>query len=152
MRSETRAMTCDRCGKHFRGNPRSQPLGSTYCSLSCEEGKTPLPSNEPASPRFFAHIKSNPGDLIGYHLVADGLKRTCYSPEWHRAPESVPRSELVSVDRDEEVMVYQTAVHLGEVVDYTNGLFIVQDTDGKNRAFQARTAVSQLKSGNWWAE
>jgi hypothetical protein len=49
-------------------------------------------------------------------------------------------------------MVYQSAVHLGEVVDYTNGLFIVQDEDGQNSAFQARTAVEQLKSGNWWAE
>lgn len=152
MRSETQAMTCDRCGKQFRSNPRSQPLGSTYCSLSCEEGKTPLPSNEPASPRFFAHIKGHPGDLIGYHLVADGLKRTCYSPEWHRDPESVPRSELVSVDRDSKVMVYQTPVHLGKVVDYENGLFIVQDPDGQNRAVQADTVIGQLKNSNWWAE
>jgi len=81
--------------------------------------------------------------------MANGLKRTCYSPDWHRLPDDYNARNIVTHDTDDEILVYETSVHLGQVKDYENGLFIVERDDTVT-AVQASTAVSQLRDSNWW--
>lgn len=72
MQAETTGMTCSNCGKQFRGNPRSQVLGSeNYCSIACEEGRREPPMSDPRSAGFHLHLQGDPDDLIGYTLVSD---------------------------------------------------------------------------------
>jgi hypothetical protein len=153
-------MTCTRCGKTFKGDPRSQPLGrENYCSIACEEGKSPLPPNDPSSRGFAQHVHGEPKALVGRTLVANGLKFCDYSPEWHRTPDDYTHDEKVWVDRKEEEMVVKSHQHLGRVADYDGerGAYYIEAEDMETGEVSGRwwdesLVVHQLKKNRWWAE
>lgn len=111
-------MSCDRCGTSFRGNPQSQPLNGEFCSVACEEGRTPLPRKDPGSPGYPNFIRQNPEELVGRTLIAMCLKRTDYSPNWHKNPDDYGRTQTVEVDRENTILIYKTDAVLGDVVAY----------------------------------
>lgn len=151
------AMTCDRCGEQFRGNPRSQPLGGTYCSLACEEGRSPLPMSDPASDGFHLHLQGEPDALVGMTLVAEGLKLVDYSPEWAKNPSDYKSRRVVDVDEENETLVRKDSVVLGQVVGYGGGKYMVEHENmetGELTVFHVKDtqAVHQIRKGRWWAE
>jgi len=154
MEAPTRPTTCDRCGKPFN---TSDQHPRRYCSIACEEGRSPLPESNPASPGFHLHLQGQPEALVGSVLVANCLKRTCYSPEWHRGPESYNRGQIVSHDEENEILVYETSEVLGKVVDYENGEYVVEHEDIESgeittRRFDDSMTVAQIRKDVWWAD
>jgi hypothetical protein len=160
MMQETVTMTCSRCGDQFSGDPISQPLGNrVYCSIACEEGRSPLPEHSPESPRYASHLSDNPRDLIGRCLTAVGLKRTCYSPDWHRDPSDYAHSEIVSLDVDNEILVYESEVFLGKVVKYDPSFenYMIEHENMETgemtyRWVDKQTMLDQIRDDRWWAE
>lgn len=144
----TTPMICDRCGKRFN---TSGVHPSQYCSISCEEGRTPVPENDPNSDYYHRHLQAEPQALVGQHLVAHGLKRTDYSPEWHRDPSEYNYNQRVEIDRENTVLIYKDAVHLGKVIDWPKGEYTLEK-EGEIRTVDASLVVSQIRQGNWWAE
>lgn len=154
----TATMECSRCGTTFKGNPRSQPLGSkNYCSIGCEEGKGPLPDDSPQSPNHWLHVQGDPETVIGQWLLATGLKRVDYSPEWCRDPSSVSSAELVYVNEHEEVFVRRTSVCIGKIVSYQDGTYVVERENLETGEVHTReisdsVLLAQLRRDQWWVE
>lgn len=150
----TTPMSCDRCGKMFntsRQHPRR------YCSITCEEGRSPLPESDPASEGYHLFLQGNPQSLIGKNLIANGLKRTCYSPDWHRDVSDYSSRELVSHDSESETLVRKDDVPLGQVVAFEGGEYVVEKENiksGEIRTFtvDASLTVSQIQNDRWWVE
>jgi len=154
MEAPTRPTTCDRCGEPFN---TSDQHPRRYCSIACEEGRTPLPMSDPASEGYHLHLQGEPSALVGKVLVARCLKRTCYSPDWHRGPDNYSRSELVSHDEENEIIVYKTSQPLGTVVAHENGEYVVEHEDIETgeittRRFNDSMTVAQIKDERWWAD
>jgi hypothetical protein len=128
-----------------------------YCSIACEEGRSPLPESDPASEGYHLHLQGNPQSLIGKNLLANGLKRTCYSPDWHRSPADYSSRELVSQDAESETLVRKDDVLLGQVVAFEAGEYVVKKESietGEVRTFtvDASLTVSQIRNDRWWVE
>lgn len=154
MQEPTRPTTCDRCGKPYN---TSDQHPRRYCSIACEEGRSPLPKSDPASDGYHLHVQSNPESLVGRTLVATALKRTCYAPEWHKSPSDYKQSEIVEHTESEKVIVYETIVVIGTVADYADGQYQVEHENIESgeltyRSVDDSLAVEQLRTGRWWAE
>lgn len=155
MRQEPQTPTmCDRCGNRFN---TSEVHPRKYCSIACEEGRSPLPDSDPASGNYHLHLQGKPEALVGKWLVARGLKRTCYSPEWHRGPDGYNNHQIVEHDVSNEIITYKTDVVLGQVDEYANGAYRVRydEQDGgisHYRWHDASMVVDQIKEDNWWVD
>lgn len=154
----TMPTSCDRCGKMFNTS-RERPR--RYCSIACEEGRSPLPISDPASEGYHLHLQAEPEALVGQTLVASALKRTCYSPDWHRNPDAYNRGQIVSHDEENETLVYKTDVVIGKVVDYDphDGTYYVnRNRDDVEKGIveakhiNASATVSQIRQGEWWVD
>lgn len=151
MQSPKMPTTCDRCGTAFN---TSQDHPRRYCSIACEEGRGPLPESDPRSPDFHLHVQGNPKSLIGKAVVANGLKRTCYSPDWHKMPHQYDSRRRVDHDSEEEILVLTDDVYLGKVVDYRKGKYVLEKENLETgdiliRGVQDSTTVAQLRRENW---
>lgn len=150
----TMATTCDHCGEPFntsRQHPRR------YCSIACEEGRAPLPQDDPASDGFWLHVQSKPEELVGFTITAGGLKFCDYSPDWHRNPSDYSRDEIVWADHDAQEMVVKRSIVVGRVDDYeANQVRIAHyDRDFNLTHYHwhnASKVVAQLRTNRWWAE
>lgn len=157
MRQEQEPITptmCDRCGNHFN---TSEVHPRQYCSIACEEGRTPLPESDPASNNFHLYVQGNPEALVGNWLVARGLKRTCYAPKWHKNPADYSPRTIVSHDKSEEVLFYKTDVVIGKVYGYHDGVYDVEyenmeTGEFSERKLDASLVVDQLRRDDWWVD
>lgn len=146
---------CPRCKETFVTDAQHP---SNYCSIACEEGRSPLPMDNPASDGYHLHLQAEPESLIGKTVVANCLKRTCYSPDWHRSPSDYNSRSIVSHDSDKEVLVYKTDSVVGEVTDYENGRYRISRTVDEpvegvvSKWVDASMVVSQIRQERWWAE
>jgi len=145
-------VSCERCGKMFntsRQHPRR------HCSISCEEGRGPLPDSDPASNGYQLYLQANPQSLIGKNVFASALRRTCYSPDWHRDVSDYSSRELVSHDAENETLVRKDDVLLGRVVGFEDNEYTVENQDtetGEVHTFTvcASVTVSQIRNDRWW--
>lgn len=152
MEEPMRPTTCDRCGEPFN---TSDVHPRRYCSIACEEGRTPLPISDPSSEGFHIHLRNEPADLIGCALVTRAIKRTCYSPDWHRSPEDYKRHKIISHDTEEEILVYKTTNYLGRVEDMSDGMYhISRETEDGHRMISVPVSdvVNFIRAETWWAE
>lgn len=155
MEKQVTATTCEHCGRHFN---TTVPHPSRYCSIGCEEGRAPLPEQHPDSDGYHLHLQAEPQSLIGRNLVAHGLKRTDYSPDWHRDLDEYNSRQKVSVDEENSILVYVNSVHLGKVVDYESGEGYTVERENLEtgevhcRTIGASLTVSQIRQDNWWVE
>jgi hypothetical protein len=113
--------------------------------------------SDPSSEGYHLHLQSEPESLVGKTLVANALKRTCYSPEWHKSPSDYNRGQIVSDEETEEVIVYETIQVIGTVVDYENGQYVVEHEDIETGEVSTRrisdsTTVSQIRQDEWWVD
>jgi hypothetical protein len=152
MRQEaTTPTTCDRCGKAYntsRQHPRR------YCSIACEEGRSALPIDDPSSEGYHLHIQQDPNALVGKTLLARGMKRTCYSPDWHRDPSDYRAQDIVAHDEENEVIIYKTTVRLGKVTHLFEGRFCLTMDEGEQltQYVDPSVVVKKLRKDEWWAE
>lgn len=154
MESEpTRPTTCDHCGKHFN---TSAVHPSRYCSIACEEGRAPRAISDPRSDGYHLHLQGNPEALVGKTLVANALKRTCYSPEWHKSPDDYNPRKIREHDTSEETIVYETIQVIGKVTNYENGEYtVVHDAVEGERVTQHisdSATVNQIRKDEWWVD
>lgn len=152
MEEPTRATTCDHCGKPFN---TSDVHPRRYCSIACEEGRAPLPVSDPSSDGYHLHLQGNPEALVGNEILAVGLKRTDYSPEWHKNPEQYSPRRIVSHNESDNTLVLKDEVFLGTVYAFENGQYKVEHEDIETgeitrRSFDASMAVSQIRQDRWW--
>lgn len=151
-------MKCSHCGELFKGNPRSQPLGrADYCSVMCEEGKGPLPIDDPASPDYHLYLKGNPEDLVGKSIIACGLKYVDFSPDWCKGPHYTTPSRTIACNEREEWYIRRDEVFLGTVVEYGADGYVIEHEDSETGEITERTVhdflmVEQLKEERWWAD
>jgi hypothetical protein len=148
------ASKCDQCGDVFQTSAQHP---RRYCSISCEEGRTPLPQDDPRSDGFWLHVQGRPQSLVGSTLVASGMKFCDYSPDWHRTPDDYSNGELIWVDRDAQEMVVKRSTVIGRVDGFENNQFRVAHYDEDYclthyHWHDASMVVSQLRSNLWWAE
>lgn len=153
MEAPTRPTTCDRCGKPFN---TSDQHPRRYCSIACEEGRSPLPESDPASDGYHLHLQSQPEALVGREVLAVGLKRTDYSPDWHKSPDQYSPRRIVSHNESDTTLVLNDEVFLGTVVSFENGQYTLEHEDIETgeitrRTVDASIAVSQIRQENWWA-
>lgn len=154
----TRTMTCAHCSTQFRGNPRSQPVGSKdYCSIACEEGRGTLPDSSPQSPNYWLHVRDNPNQIVGSHLIAAGLQLFDYSPDWSRGPEGLHSSEIHDHMPEKKLYVRRLSVVVGKIASYDSGLFTVEQEDRETgevtyRSIQADVLLDQFRRDQWWVE
>lgn len=156
MEEATQPTTCNRCGESFNTsaqNPRR------YCSIACEEGWSALPQSDPESDGYHLHLQGEPQSLVGKVLVGTGLRRTDYSPDWHKSPDQYNSRDTVSIDRENTILIYQTDIIIGQVVDYNKdtGTYTVEkEYDTKERQYTANkkidttVVVSEIRQDNWW--
>lgn len=150
----TTARTCQHCRTVFK---TSAVHPSRYCSIDCEEGRAPLPESHPESPDYHRHLQANPEALVGASILAVGLKRTCYSPDWHRKPESYHPSAIVEVDEESEILIKKDEVYLGVVSDYKDGEYHIRydDLDSGETVrltFDESLVISQIRSEQWYVD
>lgn len=151
-----RAMKCSRCGKLFNGNPRTQPVGrDNYCSIGCEEGRTPRPMEDPQSPDYHRYLQGEPEALVGEPLVAFGLSLVNYTPDWCKGPEDWSSGVVTWVDEEAELYVRKDHIHLGKVVEYDDGSYKIRYTkpNGELSHFRwhtASTVISQIRNDRWY--
>lgn len=156
-RAETVTMKCAHCGQTFRGNPRSQPVGSdNYCSIGCEEGTNPIPMDDPQSPDYHLHVKAEPESLVGKNIVVSGLRYVDYSPDWCKGPTDWEYGAVIDSDRVDEWYVRKSDMLLGRVVNY-DGHYTVEHEDietGETITFRIKDMlmVEQLRNDRWWVE
>lgn len=124
MQPETVGMTCDRCGVQFRGNPRSQPLGSAYCSIACEEGRSPLPVDDPRSDGYHLHLQGEPEALVGETVVAEGANYPV----------------VVGY-----VFKYEDGRY---IIEHEN----IEEQELTQLKYEDSVVLSQIKNGRWWVE
>lgn len=153
MEAPTRPTTCDRCGKPFN---TSDQHPRRYCSIACEEGRSPLPESDPASDGYHLHLQSQPEALVGREVLAVGLNRTDYSPDWHKSPDQYSPRRIVSHNESDTTLVLNDEVFLGTVVSFENGQYTLEHEDIETgeitrRTVDASIAVSQIRQENWWA-
>lgn len=111
--------------------------------------------SDPASEGYHLHLQANPDDLLGRAVVVSAIKRTCYSPDWHRNPEDYPKRVIRSHDEEKEILVYETEEYLGRVESRGNGLYhISRETDDGHRMISVPVSdvVHLIREGTWWAE
>lgn len=150
----TTTTTCDHCGEMFKCSavhPRR------YCSIACEEGRAIRAMDHPESPDYHLHLQANPESLVGKTLIASGLKRVEYAPDWCKDPSDWRQSELVSVDRDNLTYVRTDDVVLGRVVDYGADGYTVEHENIETGEITTRTIhdfqiVAQIRRDNWWVD
>jgi len=153
----TATMSCARCGQLFTGNPRSQPLGrDNYCSISCEEGRSPRAMSDPQSPDYHLYLKGDPEALVGKTLLASGLKHVDYSADWCKGPDEWSHGTIVDVDAPNLTYVRKDDVVLGTVVDY-DGHYTVEHEDMETgeitrRRIKDMLLVDQLRRDRWWVD
>lgn len=146
--------TCDHCGDSFntsRQHPRQ------YCSIACEEGRGPLADDHPSSANFWLHVQGNPEAIVNRAVVACGLKRTCYSPDWHRDPSDYHSSAIVDHDEANEILVRLDDVFLGTVIDYSEGVYTLEREDMETGETHRREVedcemLAQLRRDQWWID
>lgn len=155
LEEPTTPMTCKRCGKRFNTgawHPRK------YCSIACEEGRSPLPQSDPRSEGYHLHLQSEPESLVGKTLVGKAFKRTCYSPDWHRDPEDYKPRNIVEHDEENEVITYQKSIVIGEVVrTLSQGTYLIERDNPVSTGvsvFQVDISktVEKIRRGEWWAD
>jgi len=61
------ATTCNHCGQPFN---TSQAHPRRHCSIACEEGRGPVPIDDPSSDMYHRHLQGNPEALVGMALVS----------------------------------------------------------------------------------
>ena len=152
MEAPVRPTTCDRCGKAYN---TSDQHPARFCSIACEEGRSPLPVSDPSSDGYHLHLQGEPEALVGREVLAVGLKQTDYSPDWHKSPSQYSPQRVVSHNESDTTLVVKDEVFLGTVVAYENGTYTVEHEDiesGKisQRTVDASVAVSQIRQDNWW--
>lgn len=156
-RAETVTMKCSHCGQLFRGNPRSQPVGSdNYCSIGCEEGTNPLPMDDPSSPDYHLHLKAEPESLVGKSVIVNGLKFVDYSPDWCKGPNDWSPETVVDVNEEEEWLVRKDDMFLGTVVGY-DGHYTIESEDRETGEITTHRVkdmlmVEQIRNDLWWIE
>lgn len=148
------ATTCDHCGEPFT---TSQVHPRKYCSIACEEGRGPLPMDDPQSPDYHLHLKGNPEDLVGKAVLAVGFKRVDYSPDWAKGPHYTTPTSTVWVDEEEEVYLRETDVYLGEVVEYGADGYVIEHENLETGEITERTVhdflmVEQIRNDRWWVD
>lgn len=153
MEAPTRPTTCDRCGKAFN---TSDQHPSRYCSIACEEGRSALPMSDPASDGYHLHLQGNPQSLVGREVLAVGLKRTDYSPDWHKKPTQYSPRRIVEHQESDTTLILKDEVYLGRVVDLTDGVYKIRHEHMETGeefhiSVDASTVVSQIRQENWWA-
>ena len=153
MEAPTRPTTCDRCGEPFN---TSDQHPRRYCSIACEEGRTPLPMSDPASDGYHVHLQGEPESLVGRELLAVGLKQTDYSPDWHKKPDQYSPRAIVDHDEENTSLVLKDEAYLGTVVAFEQGEYVVEREnietgEVSTRRIDASVAVSQLRQDRWWA-
>lgn len=152
MEAPVRPTTCDRCGKAFN---TSDQHPSRYCSIACEEGRSALPISDPSSDGYHLHIQGEPSALVGKEVLAVGLKRTDYSPDWHKKPEQYSPRRIVEHLESETTLVLKDEVYLGKVVTYDKGEYVIEHEDMETGEITRRrvndsVALSQIRQENWW--
>ncbi len=143
---------CDHCGKSYNTS-RQHP--SRYCSIACEEGRRALPISDPSSDGYHLHVQGEPQSLIGREMLAVGLKRTDYSPDWHKSPKQYSPQRIVAHLESDTSLILKDEMYLGTVVDYQDGNYVVEREDIETgtvsvRLIDASIAVSQLRQDRWW--
>lgn len=114
--------------------------------------------SDPQSAGYHVYLQGNPDALTGRTIVAKGLKRVDYSPDWCRGPADVNNHDLVDVDEENEVYVRKdSAVVLGTVHGFDGNKYQVDHEDmetGEITTFEvsATQAVHQIRKDRWWVE
>jgi hypothetical protein len=152
MEAPIRPTTCDRCGQPFN---TSDQHPRRYCSIACEEGRSPLPESDPASDGYHLYLQGEPSALVGREVLSVGRKLTDYSPDWHKKPEQYSPRRIVAHQESDTTLVLKDDVFLGTVVDLENGEYVVEHKDRETgeiitRSFDASLAVSQIRQDRWW--
>jgi len=152
MEAPIRPTTCDRCGEPFN---TSDQHPARYCSIACEEGRSPLPVSDPASDGYHLHLQGEPSALVGKEVLAVGLKRTCYAPDWHKNPDQYSPQRLVSHDEESQTIVVSDEVFLGSVVAYDRGEYVIEHEDMETGEISRRrvkdsVALAQVRNDRWW--
>ena len=154
MEAPIRPTTCNRCGKHFNAPADRVPR---FCSIACEEGRGPLPDSDPSSPFFHRHIQGNPHAIVGHHIQSKGLKRTCYSPNWHKSPDEYRNVDIIEHDSENEILVLKRQQHLGKVKEIDGNTAIIEKwtvEEDKHIKIEVSmsTVVSMLRQDLWWSD
>jgi hypothetical protein len=148
------SMMCAHCGELFK---TSQQHPRKYCSIACEEGRGPIPMSNPQSPDYHLYVQGEPEAILGRVLVANGLKRVNYSPDWCRGPDDWYSATIVDHDSENEIYVREDDVVLGHVVDYRDGNYVVEHEDIETGEITVReiddsTLVSMIRQDRWWVD
>jgi len=102
-------------------------------------------------------VQAEPETLIGKTLVANALTRTCYSPEWHKSPDSYNRARIIDHDSENEVLVLTDQVVIGNVASYGAGGYTIECENMETGEVTERTIhdflmTSMLKDERWFVE
>jgi len=112
---------------------------------------------DPQSPDYHLHIKAEPESLVGKTIVANGLKYTCYSPDWHRDVDGYHHSDIVAHNESEETLVLQRDKVVGTVTDYGIDGYTIEYENIETEEITERVVhdflmVEMIRKDRWWVD
>ena len=157
LRQHSRTRACPRCGELHKRNH------TDYCSIACEEGRTPLPQDDPRSGGYHLHLQANPQELIGETLFADGFKYSDQVTEdWHKSSDDLP---TVWISDEREELIYKTTALVGTVKGFDeSGRYIIEKQyhaeellpekliKTNTKRVPASDVIQRIKNDTWWVE